>query len=77
MPNYKIPTRNKINFGVLTDVAITRVPNRVFGIRDLAFWSPGFGILKKYGIGIRDCIYGRDAGFSVFTKQDARNRHFN
>ena len=41
-----------------------------------AFWSPRFRILKKYGSGIRDCIYGRYVGFSVITKRDPGNRHF-
>ena len=42
----------------------------------LSFWGPRFGILKKYGRGIQDCIYGRDAGFNVIMKRDPRNRHF-
>ena len=40
------------------------------------FWSPEFGILQKYGHRIRDCIYRPDAGFSVITKRNAGNRHF-
>lgn len=35
-----------------------------------------FGILKKYGSVIQDCIYERDVGFDVSMKRDPGNRHF-
>ena len=37
------------------------------------FWSLGFGILKKYGREIQDCIYGSYAEFSVIMKWDSGN----
>ena len=47
----------------------------------MAFLEPGIRDSKEIwewdsGFGIRDCIYGRDAGFNVITKRDPGNRHF-
>ena len=50
-----------------------RVPNRFFGIRDLAFRSLGFGILEKMRSEIRDCNFERDTGFGNLTKRDSGN----
>ena len=52
---------------------ILRVPNRFFGIRDLAYFKPGFGILKEEGSEIRDCNYDRDTGFGDFNRQESGN----
>ena len=35
------------------------------------FWSLGFGILKKYGRAIQDCIYQSYAGFNVIMNWDS------
>ena len=45
-------------------------PTGFLGSRMWPFWSWGFGILKKYGSGIQDYVYGSDAGFSVTAKWD-------
>ena len=37
------------------------------------FWSLGFVIVKKYGTGIQDCIYGSYVGFSIIMKWDSGN----
>jgi len=41
-----------------------RVPNRFFGVRDLAYLKTGFGILEGRGREIRDYNYEWDTGLS-------------
>ena len=38
-----------------------------------SFWNLGFVIVKKYGRGIQDCIYGSYVGFSIIMKWDSGN----
>ena len=55
-------------------MCILRVPNRFFGIRDLAYFkarSRDLGLKEKSEI--RDCRYEWDKGFLNFTKRDSGN----
>jgi len=48
-----------------------RVPNRFFGIRDLAYFK--VGILKEKGDEIRDCNFDRDTGLDDFNRRESGN----
>ena len=51
-----------------------RVPNRFFGIQDLAYFKAGIRILKETGGDeIRNCDYDRDKGFGDFNKRESGN----
>ena len=52
----------------------TRVPNRFFGIRDLAYFKVGIRDFEgKGGRNIRDCNYDRDSGYGDFNKRESAN----
>ena len=52
----------------------TRVPNRFFGIRDLAYFKVGIWDFEgKGGRDIRDCNYDRDSGYGDFNKRESGN----
>ena len=48
-----------------------RVPDRFFGIRDLAYFKAGIRFLKEKGDEIRDCNYDRDTGFGDFNRRES------
>jgi len=53
---------------------LTRVPNRFFGIRDLAYFKVGIWDFEgKGGRDIRDCNYDRDSGYGDFNKRESGN----
>ena len=52
---------------------LIRVPNRFFGIRDLVYFKAEILDFEGNGDEIRDCDYGRDAGFGDFNKRESEN----
>jgi len=48
-----------------------RVPNRFFGIRDLAYFKAGIRDFEEKGG--RDCNYDRDTGFGDFNRRESGN----
>ena len=50
-----------------------RVPNRFFGIRELAYFKAGTRDFEGKGDEIRDCNYDRDMGFGDFNGRESGN----
>ena len=51
-----------------------RVPNRFFGIRDLAYFKAGIRDFEREKEDeIRDCNYDRDTGFGDLNRRESGN----
>jgi len=50
-----------------------RVPNRCFGIRDLAYFKARIRDFEGKGGEIRDCNSDRDTGFGDFNRRESGN----
>ena len=57
----------------LREYSYRRVPNRFFGIRDLAYFKAGIRDFEGKRYEIRDCNFDRDTGFGDFDKQEPGN----
>ena len=71
-------TRNFLVRLLLRRKSAMRVPNRFFGIRDLAYFKAGIRDFEgnwgtRFGNEIRDCNYDRDTGFGDFNKRESGN----